>query len=109
MFLYEALEAAPTCCAIISPLLNIASVGILNTLYFDASSPLSSTFTLTNFTLPGYSLESSSTTGLTILHGPHHSAQKTTNTGTCESITSVCQLFVFSGFAFFIYIRNSKL
>ena len=61
MFLYESFEAAPTCCVIISPLLNMASVGMLNMLYFDASSPLSSTFTLTKFTFPEYSPASSST------------------------------------------------
>src|SRR5574341_2590811 len=107
MFLYESFEAAPTCCAIISPLLNIASVGILNMLYFDASSPLSSTLTLTKFTLPEYSPASSSTTGPTILQGPHHTAQKSTKTGSGDCITSVCHVFVFTAFAVPIFIRNN--
>src|SRR5690242_17085684 len=37
---------------------------------------------------PSYSPASSSTTGAIILHGEHHEAQKSTNTGTSASMTS---------------------
>ncbi len=72
----------------LSPFLKIASVGILKTLYFCASSPFSSTLILTKFTLPSDSADSSSRTGDTALHGPHHSAQKSTKTGLAEFRTS---------------------
>ena len=91
MFWYDSLEAAPTCWLTTSPLLKRISVGMLKTLYLEANSPASSTLTLTNFTLPSYSPARSSTTGLTILHGPHHSAQKSTNTGMEEFMTSTSQ------------------
>src|SRR3989344_2228013 len=102
--LYQSIDAAPTCWAIICPLLNIANVGMLNTLYFDANSLASSTLTLTKFTLPSNSFASSSTTGLTILQGPHHSAQKSTKTGCEEFITVVSQLFASDIFVISIII-----
>ena len=42
----------------------------------------SSTFTLATMSLPSYSVASSSSAGPIILQGPHHSAQKSTSTGT---------------------------
>jgi len=84
MVLNDSFVAAPIFCDTTSPFLKIASVGILKTLYFCASSLFSSTFTLTKSTLPLYSFESYSTTGDTVLHGPHHSAQKSTKTGFVE-------------------------
>ena len=83
MFLRDAFafELTPTCCETRSPLLNTAKVGMLKTLYFEASSLFWSTFTLTKLTLPEYSLAISSTIGATALHGPHHGAQKSTKTG----------------------------
>src|SRR4051812_19636651 len=41
----------------------------------------SSTLTLPTVTLPAYSVASASTVGPSRLHGPHHSAQKSTSTG----------------------------
>src|SRR5690554_3339811 len=63
-------------------------VGILITPYFWASSPSSSTLTLTTLSLSPSSLLTSSTTGATMRQGPHHSAQKSTNTGWSELSTS---------------------
>src|SRR5208283_1623054 len=47
----------------------------------------SSMFTLPIITLPSYSSASSSRSGAIILHGPHHSAQKSTSTGTGDCKT----------------------
>src|SRR5438132_4842073 len=47
-----------------------------------------STSTFATFTLPWYCFATSSTTGATMRHGPHHSAQKSTRTGTCDWSTS---------------------
>src|SRR4051812_11327385 len=49
---------------------------------------LLSTFTLPTTALPSYSFAISSTTGPTILQGPHHSAQKSTNTGLSDLSTN---------------------
>src|SRR5262245_49922076 len=48
----------------------------------------SSMLTLPTFTLPSYSLASSSRIGAIILQGPHHSAQKSTSTGVVDFKTS---------------------
>src|SRR5690348_7263046 len=45
--------------------------------------------TLPILILPSYSVASSSRIGDTILHGPHHSAQKSTSTGWPDLVTSV--------------------
>src|SRR5687767_10606083 len=50
-------------------------------------------FTFPIFTLSPYSVASSSSTGAIILHGPHHSAQKSTSTGT-EDLTTSSPKFV---------------
>src|SRR6266850_8268416 len=47
-----------------------------------------STSTLATFTLPWYCFATSSTTGATMRQGPHHSAQKSTRTGTFDWSTS---------------------
>src|SRR5712671_889210 len=47
-----------------------------------------STSTLATLTLPRYCFATSSTTGDTMRQGPHHSAQKSTSTGTCDLSTS---------------------
>ena len=44
--------------------------------------------TFPTLTLPSYSWANSSTIGATIRQGPHQLAQKSTNTGTEDSITS---------------------
>src|SRR4030095_17148956 len=46
-----------------------------------------STFAIVS--LPSYSLATSSSTGANILHGPHHSAQKSTRTGLPDCRTSL--------------------
>ena len=56
---------------------------------FTAVSLLSSTLTLQNNIRPSYSLDSSSTTGAIIRHGPHQTAQKSTRTGRVDLVTSV--------------------
>src|SRR5262249_57088551 len=49
---------------------------------------LSSTLSLPTLALPAYSVAMASTVGVIILHGPHHSAQKSTRTGTSDLKTS---------------------
>ena len=45
---------------------------------------LASMSSLATVSLPSYSLAMSSSTGANILHGPHHSAQKSTSTGVAD-------------------------
>src|SRR5262245_34523159 len=73
--------AAPTWREASSPFLNSISVGIDMIPYFAAVAGFSSTFSFTIFTLPPIEPASSSSAGAIILHGPHHSAQKSTTTG----------------------------
>src|SRR5258706_13741164 len=49
-------------------------------------------FTLATVTLPAMSLARSSRAGPIILQGPHHSAQKSTRTGSADFKTSVSKL-----------------
>src|SRR5882672_3194487 len=79
--------AAPTLMSATSPALKIASVGIERTPNFAASSGFSSMFNFATLTLPAISTAISSRLGAIILHGPHHSAQKSTTTGSEESRT----------------------
>src|SRR6202008_1055580 len=73
--------AAPTWREASSPFLNSISVGIDMMPYFCAVAGLSSTLSLTILTLPLSEPAISSSAGAIILHGPHHSAQKSTTTG----------------------------
>src|SRR5690348_13630879 len=57
--------------------------------YFDAVPGFSSTLSLTILTLPLSDLEISSSAGAIIRHGPHHSAQKSTTTGSFALSTSL--------------------
>ena|SRR5438445_13694168 len=93
MFLNDAFafELTPTCCETRLPLLKTAKVGMLKTLYLDASSLFWSTFTLKKLSLPENSFAISSTSGATALHGPHHGAQKSTKTGRTDFSTSFSQ------------------
>src|SRR5579863_10025959 len=50
--------------------------------------PLESTSSLPTFTLPAYSLATTSIVGAICRQGPHHSAQKSTKTGTSDRNTS---------------------
>src|SRR4051794_10319915 len=59
---------------------------------YSAVSPCcSSMLTLAIFTRPSYSSASSPRIGAIILHGPHHSAQKSTRTGVGDWITSTAK------------------
>src|SRR3954449_6038466 len=84
-----AFGAAPTWREAISPPLKIIRVGIDITPYFDAVFGLSSTLSLTIFTLSPIAPEISSSAGAIIRQGPHHSAQKSTTTGPAALSTSV--------------------
>src|SRR6478609_7277962 len=86
--------AAPTLISATSPALNMASVGIERTPNWAASSGFSSMLSLATFTLPWNSTASSSRLGAIILHGPHHSAQKSTTTGSADSRTSAWKLLI---------------
>ena len=70
-----------------SPSLNRISVGMLITSKRRVTSRLSSMLSLPIRILPACSSAISSSTGEIILHGPHHSAQKSTRTGTSELLT----------------------
>src|SRR5712671_7192426 len=83
-----ALGAAPTWREAISPFLKTIRVGIDITLYFAAVLGFSSTLSLTIFTLPESAPSaSSSSAGAIVRHGPHHSAQKSTTTGSADLST----------------------
>src|SRR5690606_26405146 len=79
---------APIFMSAASPFLNRIIVGIDRTPYLTVVEGFSSTFSLTIFTLPWRSLDSSSRTGAIARQGPHHSAQKSTRTGSLEERTS---------------------
>src|SRR5262249_29689555 len=70
------------------PFLKKSSAGIARMLYLDERLWLSSTFTLAIFTAPAFSRAISSSSGLIILHGPHHSAQKSTIIGLSSCVSS---------------------
>src|ERR1044071_4163792 len=53
-----------------------------------ATCPLSSTFSLPILALPSYSDATASMVGVICRQGPHHSAQKSTSTGTADCSTS---------------------
>ena len=57
-----------------------------------ASAGFSSTLTLAILIRPACSFAISSNTGASILHGPHHSAQKSTSTGCVDWRTSLSKL-----------------
>src|SRR5690606_13366017 len=84
-----ALPTAPIWVACTWPSLNSRSIGIERTWYFIAVARLWSTLTLATFTLPAYSSASWSRAGAIIRHGPHHSAQKSTSTGSDDCRTAV--------------------
>src|SRR5262249_57867548 len=66
---------APTSSLTTSPFWNTPSVGILRIRYFWVTSGFSSTLSFTISSLSPCSAAIASSTGATILHGPHHSAQ----------------------------------
>src|SRR3978361_1422309 len=79
--------AAPTWRAAISPFLKIIRVGIDMMPYFEATPGFSSTLSFTILTLSPMVPAISSSAGAIILHGPHHSAQKSTTTGLVDLST----------------------
>src|ERR1700753_3910473 len=72
---------APTCVAAGLPSLNKISVGMPRTANWLGDIGLLSMSTLATVSLPANSPASSSRAGPIILQGPHHSAQKSPNTG----------------------------
>ena len=81
--------AAPALLDTTSPFLKINNAGIPLTPIDAAALGFVSTSTFAIFTLPSYSVDNSSKAGPICLHGPHHSAQKSTTTGIVELRTSV--------------------
>src|SRR5918994_5228077 len=79
---------APTLVAAISPFLNSIKVGMPRTPYLVGVSGLSSMLTFATTTIALLSAASSSRNGAIVLHGPHHSAQKSTTTGRSDFSTS---------------------
>src|SRR5262245_56609107 len=61
-------------------------------LYFSERLWFSSTLTFATFTEPALSRAISSSSGAIILHGPHHSAQKSTTIGLSSCVTSRSKL-----------------
>src|SRR5664279_2930056 len=88
------------------PALKYSTVGIFLILYFAATSGQLSTSHFTTRTFPSYSWEISSIIGATILQGPHHSAQKSTNTGLSDFITRSSKFISFTSVAMTKYILN---
>src|SRR5699024_3668512 len=86
------LGTAPTLVSTTLPSLNISMAGMPRMANCGGVCGFSSTFIFANVNLPAYSPASSSSTGATILHGPHHSAQKSTNTGPEADNTSCWKL-----------------
>src|SRR5690606_9573145 len=85
---YVCFGATPTWRPTTSPFWKINTVGMLRTPYCDAKSWFASTSTLPTTTFPSKSLDNSSIVGPNILHGPHHSAQKSTTTGLSDFNTT---------------------
>src|SRR3954465_8226525 len=83
---------APMEVAATSPLLKTYTAGMDVMPYLAAVAGLSSTFSLTTSTLPACSAAMSSRIGVSMRHGPHHSAQKSTMTGLSAFRTSVSKL-----------------
>src|SRR5580700_8994447 len=82
------LGLAPTSRATTSPSLNSNSVGILMTENLVAVATLRSTSSLPIVNLSDCSTANSSRIGAIILHGPHHSAQKSTRIGLSDAPTT---------------------
>src|ERR1700688_4779813 len=82
------LGLAPTSRATTSPSLKSSSVGILMTENLVAVATLTSTSSLPMVKLSDCSTANSSRIGAIILHGPHHSAQKSTKIGLFDAPTT---------------------
>src|SRR5262249_48320527 len=84
-----ALPLAPTIRFTGLPSLNRIIVGIDTTWKSRAVAGFESTSSLATVSAPAFSPAISSSTGATILHGPHHVAQKSTRTGVLLESTSL--------------------
>ena len=80
--------AAPACRATAWPRCISRRVGTARTSKRSDSFGVSSTFTLTSLTRPAYSRAICSSAGLTIRHGPHQGAHRSTSTGILEPSTT---------------------
>src|SRR5215213_2478687 len=102
---------APTWVAAGLPSLNRIKVGIPRTAYWFGDIGLLSMSTLATVSFPANSPASSSSAGPIILHGPHHSAQKSTRTGPVllASTTSVAKLRSVTGLVFALMIRLASV
>ena len=80
------LELPPVFCSNNFPFLKISNDGILIIPNLSAIAGFSSTLHLYMPMLSAYSIDNSSIVGNSILHGPHHCAQKSTKTGLSELI-----------------------
>src|SRR3954465_14662961 len=67
-----------------------------------------STLTLPTFTLPAYSLESSSITGPIARQGPHHSAQKSITVNLSEDITCCWKFESVNSAAMSVYFKSEN-
>src|SRR3954464_10305542 len=88
-FLSASFSATPTTDSTTWPPLKIRSVGMPRIWYSSGTFGFSSMFILPTVILPAYSLASAPTGGPSRLHGPHHSAQKSTRTGGADFSTLV--------------------
>src|SRR6185436_10618387 len=79
---------APTRSATFLPSLKIIIVGIAWIAYFCVTAGFWSTSSLAILTLPFSSVATASSAGAMALHGPHHSAKKSTTTGSADFSTS---------------------
>src|SRR4029453_5848545 len=86
------LVSAPTFCACAWPPLYRMTVGMPRMPYLPGVGGLASMSSLATVILPPYSFATSSRTGANILHGPHHSAQKSTSTGWPDCSTSLSKV-----------------
>src|SRR5438477_172150 len=77
---------APTCRVTSRPFLNNAIVGIALTWKRRARLCTFSVFTFATSHFPAPSRATLLSSGATILHGPHHGAQKSTNTGRADRV-----------------------
>src|SRR3954452_18938727 len=84
--------SAPILVAATWPPLNRIIVGMPRTPYLRGVCGFSSMLTLATVTRPAMSVARSSRKGATILHGPHHSAKKSTRTGSVARNTTLSKL-----------------
>src|SRR6056297_2664333 len=103
------LGAYPITLSFSFPSSKITRVGILITSYLEAVDWFSSTLSLATLISSEYSLAIFSTTGATILHGAHQSAQKSTKTGTSDLKTSLLKFPSFTSTGFLLILLETSL